>query len=123
MSGAAMINKTSRRRPMLALFFAAMFFAAAAQNAIAQRHETRRLARELEQVRQQSRELQDEKRSLSLEYLTFTDYRRLRAAAAELRMREPQLQDGSLLFLPPPNSVAALPPLSQISEAKKAARS
>ena len=88
-----------RLRPALALFLASGFFAWALQHAMAQRHQVRKLTRNLDVMQIENRALKDEKRSLSLEYLTFTDYAKLRAAAVALEMREPALGDGSLMFV------------------------
>ncbi len=85
-------------RSYLALFLGAAFFGAALQNAMEQRHGARQLTGELDSLQEESRALADERRSLSLEYMTVTDYENLRAAAAGLGMREPQIGDGSLLF-------------------------
>lgn len=86
------------RRPRLVLFLAAAFFCAALQNAMEQRHRMRLLTGELDSLREESRALKDEKRSLLLEYMTVTDYEKLRSAAAGLGMREPEIGDGTLLF-------------------------
>lgn len=87
------------RRPLLTVLAAACFFAWAVQQVIVQRAKTQRLTHMLGTLQQQQRILQDERRSLFLEYVTATDYARLRAAASDLRMREPRLEDGSLVFI------------------------
>lgn len=88
-----------RLRPILALVLATGVFAWAMQNVMAQRHEVRKLTRAMDGIQIENRALRDELRSLSLEYLTFTDYEKLRAAAVELDMREPDMRDGSLVFV------------------------
>lgn len=86
-------------RPVLALLLAAGFFAASLQYTMAQRHRVRELTRMLDAAQIENRALRDELRGLSLEYLTFTDYEKLRDAAAALQMREPDTEDGSLAFI------------------------
>lgn len=94
------ISPTARRfRPALLLFLACAFFAWALHHAMSQRHQVRKLTRQLDKMQIETRALKDERRSLALEYLTFTDYEKLRAAAADLGMREPETGDGSLLFI------------------------
>lgn len=91
---------TARRlRPLLALLLACGFFAWSLQHTMAQRHEVRKLTRGLDRMQIDNRVLKDEKRSLSLEYLTITEYEKLSAAAAALKMREPAMEDGSLVFI------------------------
>ncbi|MGU9951237.1 MAG: cell division protein FtsL [Gammaproteobacteria bacterium WSBS_2016_MAG_OTU1] len=92
-----------RVRPLLVLVLSLLFVFHAIQNTIAQRHQTRTLTESLQTLEGKSRVLADERRGLFVEYNTLTDYRRLRAAAVELDLREPRLQDGSLLFLPRKN--------------------
>ena len=86
-------------RPLTALLLAAGFFAWSLQYAMSQRHQVRELTRNLDRMQIETRALQDERRSLSLEYLAFTDYEKLRAAAADLAMREPDTKDGTLAFI------------------------
>ena len=86
-------------RPLSAMLLAFGFFAWSLQYAMSQRHQVRELTRSLDQMQIETRALQDERRSLSLEYLAFTDYEKLRAAAADLAMREPETKDGSLIFV------------------------
>ncbi|MGI9298679.1 MAG: cell division protein FtsL [Gammaproteobacteria bacterium] len=94
------IPPTARRlRPALALFLACGFFAWALQYTMEQRHQVRKLTRQVDRMQIATRALKDERRSLALEYLTFTDYEKLRAAAADLGMREPDTGDGSLVFI------------------------
>ena len=93
-------NFVWRVRPLLILALSLLFVFHALQNTVAQRHETRKLAESLQTLENRSRVLADERRGLFVEYSTLTDYRRLRAAAADLDLREPELQDGTLLFFP-----------------------
>lgn len=93
-----------RRHPALLLVLSAMFFAVALNGAVLQRHETRQLHRQLAALQQETRVLQDEHRSLQLEYAALTDYAKLRDAASALNMREPRLEDGSLVFAGKPSA-------------------
>lgn len=86
------------RRPVPCLLACAAFFGMALQNAMEHRHRARQLTGELDALRQESRVLKDEKRSLFLEHMTVTEYEQLRAAAAGLGMREPEIGDGTLVF-------------------------
>ncbi|MGI9306636.1 MAG: cell division protein FtsL [Gammaproteobacteria bacterium] len=87
-------------RPGPLLLAAVCFFCWALHGAITQRHRARLLTGQLDSLQAESRILQDERRSLFLEYITITDYEKLRAAAADLGMREPGMADGTLLFFP-----------------------
>ncbi len=88
-----------RFRPLLALLLSAFCFAWSLQYVMAQRHQVRKLTRAMDGIQIENRALHDELRSLSLEYLTLTDYETLRAVATELEMREPEIRDGSLVFV------------------------
>ena len=97
MSGSAYIARYSR--PLLTLLAAVCFFAWAVQQAATQRTQMQRQTHTLLNLQEQQRILRDERRSLFLEYVTATGYAQLRVAADDLRMREPRLEDGSLVFM------------------------
>ena len=86
-------------RPVLVLLFAAVFFVWTAQDAMSRRNQVRELTQHLDALQEQSRALQDEQRSVSLEYMTITGYAELRDAASILGMYEPDLGDDSLMFV------------------------
>ncbi len=86
-------------RPILVLFFAALFFVWTAQDAMSRRNQVRELTQHLDALQGQSRALQDEQRSVLLEYMTITGYVELRDAAAQLGMLEPDSDDDSLMFV------------------------
>lgn len=88
-------------RPLVLLVISAAIFAVTLRSTIDQRHRMRQLIRDMDSLQHAARILEDEKRSLFLEYMTVTDYDNLRAAADGLGMREPEFADGSLVFIVP----------------------
>ena len=74
-----------------------------AMSAVDARHRARELTRELAFQRERETALEDERRALLLEYFTFADFAQVRAAAEKIGMRDPAPEDGTLIFLPPPD--------------------
>lgn len=94
-----LVAAARRRRAVLVLLLSAMFLAWSVQRVMSQRHEVRQLTQQAEATQTESRKLEYERRSLLLEYMTFTGYDNLREAAATLGLHEPTLSDGSLVFI------------------------
>lgn len=88
-----------RRTVAMFLIFGAVAFCYSAVEAIRVRDEARKLTAELYDNRRQNARLRDESRSLELEYYTFADYGDIRARAEALGMREPSLEDGTMVYL------------------------
>lgn len=82
----------------LLLGFAAFCFSAA--EAMRVRDEVRKLTAKSYEVRQEGARLRDASRSLRLEYHTMTDYGKIREQARQLGMREPSVEDGTMVWLP-----------------------
>lgn len=87
---------TPKWLPPVAAWALLAFSVAAAVDA---RHESRLLTRELADARAREQRLEDERRALLLEYLTFADFAQVRAAAEKAGMRDPDPKDGSLVFI------------------------
>ena len=79
------------------------FSAVAAVNA---RHESRMLTRELAAERQREARLEDQRRSLMLEYHTFAEFATVRAVAEKIGMLHPSAEEGTLVFLSPAGAAA-----------------
>ena len=67
--------------------------------AMESRSEARALSAQLQQLRDDNQRLEDEHRSLVLEYHTFSDYATLRERAAAMGMVEPSYADNNLMYL------------------------
>lgn len=87
---------------------ACALLAASAVAAVNVRHESRLLTRELAAERQREARLEDQRRSLMLEYHTFAEFATVRAIAEKIGMQHPSAEEGTLVFLPPPNAAAAV---------------
>lgn len=92
----------------LSLIMVAVFVLSIYQ-AINGRVEASHLSTELDNLRRETKRLEDEQRSLILEYYTFADYARIRDHALSLGMVEPSVGEGNLFYLLPRSPQSALP--------------